>query len=147
MSRQDVAIKTPDGEARAFVFTPDSGAGPWPAVIFYMDALAIRPALFEMGERLASNGYYVLLPDMFWRLGGYEPMDAKRVFAEPEKMQEVFTKYMGSSDPERAMRDTGGFLDWLSKQPKAKADKVGVMGYCWGGGMALRAAAAATRSG
>ena len=54
--------------ARLFSFKPD-GAGPWPAVIFYMDAPAIRPAMFQMSQRLADHGYFVLLPDMFWRVG------------------------------------------------------------------------------
>ena len=105
MSRQDVTIPVADGEARAFVFTPDHGQGPWPTVLFFMDGPAIRPALFEMAERLASNGYYVLLPDLFWRLGPYEPLEPKVVFADPEKRQEFFTKYMGSTNPEKAMRD------------------------------------------
>ena len=82
MSRQDVSIATPDGEARAFVFTPGHGQGPWPTVLFYMDGIAIREALFEMAERLAAHGYYVLLPDMFWRLGPYPPLDPKKVFAD-----------------------------------------------------------------
>jgi carboxymethylenebutenolidase len=64
--KTDVSISMPDGDARAFVFTPNSGSGPWPATILYMDAPAIRPAMFEMGERLAQAGYYVLLPDVFW---------------------------------------------------------------------------------
>jgi carboxymethylenebutenolidase len=55
MSGTEVSIPTPDGNARAFVFTP-KGQGPWPAVILYMDAIAIRPALFEMAERLADGG-------------------------------------------------------------------------------------------
>ncbi len=54
MSRTQVALPTPDGDARAFLFKPDSGSGPWPAAIIAMDAPAIRPALFEMGERLAA---------------------------------------------------------------------------------------------
>jgi carboxymethylenebutenolidase len=140
MSRQEVAIPTQDGEARAYVFTPDQGSGPWPTVLFYMDGPAIRPALFEMAERLASNGYYVLLPDMFWRLGPYEPLDPKVVFADPAKRQEFFTKFMGSTNPEKGMRDTAAFLAWLDKQPQAKADRIGVTGYCMGGTMAIRAA-------
>lgn len=140
MSRQDVKIPTPDGEAQAYVFTPDQGSGPWPTVLFYMDALAIRPTLFEMAERLASNGYYVLLPDMFWRLGGYEPLVPKEVFADQAKMGELFGKFMSSTNPEKAMRDTGAFLDWLATQPQAKADKIGVTGYCMGGALAIRAA-------
>ena len=140
MSRQDVRIPSPDGEIRAFAFTPDQGAGPWPAVILYPDALAIRPAMFEMAARLASNGYYVLLPDMFWRLGPYEPMVPAQVFSDPARRERLATTVMPAAKPENAMRDTGVFLDWLASQPQAKADKVGTTGYCMGGQISLRAA-------
>jgi len=141
MTQTEVKIPTPDGEARAYTFTPE-GAGPWPAVIFYMDAPAIRPALFQMSERLASHGYYVLLPDMFWRAGPYEPINLKEVMKDEETRRAVFGKFMASTDPEKSTRDTGAFLDWLSKQPQVKGDKVGCTGYCMGGGLALRAAGA-----
>jgi carboxymethylenebutenolidase len=140
MSQQDVTIPTADGDARAFVFTPDAGDGPWPAAIIFMDAPAIRPALFEMGERLAQAGYYVLLPDMFWRAGPYPPLDIAAARAGDPTQQALFAKLRASTDNDRATRDTKAFLDWLSRQPKAKADKVGVTGYCMGGGIALRAA-------
>lgn len=139
MTQTEVKIPTPDGDARAYTFTP-AGNGPWPAVIFYMDAPAIRPALFQMCERLAAHGYFVLLPDMFWRAGPYEPIDLKSVMASEEKRREVFGKLMASTDPERSTRDTGAFLDWLAKQPQVKGEKVGVTGYCMGAGLALRAA-------
>jgi carboxymethylenebutenolidase len=137
---KQLSIPTPDGDARAYSFTPASGPGPWPAVIFYMDAPAIRPALFQMAQRLADHGYFVVMPDMFWRVGPYEPMDAKALFADPEKRKELFGKFMTSTDPEKAMRDTGAVLDWLSHQPDVAGEKVGATGYCMGGGMALRAA-------
>jgi carboxymethylenebutenolidase len=139
MTQTEVTVPMPDGEARAYAFTPD-GQGPWPAVIFYMDAPAIRPALFDMCERLAGHGYFVLLPDMFWRAGPYEPIDIKSVFASEEKRREVFGKLMSSTDPERSTRDTGAFLDWLAKQPQVEGTRVGVTGYCMGAGLALRAA-------
>lgn len=139
MSRTDISIATPDGDARAFVFKPE-GDGPWPAVIFYMDAPAIRPAMFEMSQRLADHGYYVLLPDMFWRAGPYEPIDIAKVFKDEASRREVFGKLMGSTNPELQMRDTGAFLDFLAQQPEVKGDKVGMTGYCMGGGIALRAA-------
>jgi carboxymethylenebutenolidase len=139
MSGTEVSISTPDGNARAFVFTPE-GQGPWPAVIVYMDAIAIRPALFEMAERLADRGYYVLLPDMFWRAGDYAQVDAKRVFTDEALRAELFTKLMPSTDPEKSMRDTGAFLAWIAAQPLAKPGAVGVTGYCMGAGVALRAA-------
>jgi carboxymethylenebutenolidase len=139
MSQTEVSIATPDGDARAFVFQP-TGEGPWPAVIFFMDAPAIRPALFQMCERLAENGYYVLLPDMFWRIGPYAPINLREAMKDDESRRAVFGKMMASTDPEKSTRDTGAFLAWLSKQPQVKGDKVGCTGYCMGGGLALRAA-------
>ncbi|HEY2178422.1 MAG TPA: dienelactone hydrolase family protein [Caulobacteraceae bacterium] len=140
MSKTEVAIPTPDGEARAFVFKPDHGEGPWPAVIFFMDAPAIRPALFEMSQRLADHGYYVLLPDMFWRAGPYAPIDLKTAMASEEARREIFGRLMASTDPEKSTRDTGAFLAWLSGQSEVRGDKVGVTGYCMGAALALRAA-------
>lgn len=138
--KTDVTIPMADGDARAFVFTPDTGAGPWPTAILYMDAPAIRPAMFEMGERLAQAGYYVLLPDVFWRAGPYRPLDiVKARGGDPEEVA-LFQKLRGSTDATRQMSDTKAYLEWLSHQPQAKADRVGVTGYCMGGGIALRAA-------
>jgi len=140
MSRTEIALKTDDGDARAFVFKPDEGKGPWPGVIFFMDAPAIRPAMFEMCERLASNGYYVLLPDMFWRAGPYEPINIAAVFGDEAKRREVFGKLMSSTDAAKANTDTKACLDFLAQQPDVAGTKVGVTGYCMGGGLALRAA-------
>jgi carboxymethylenebutenolidase len=139
MAMQEVSIPTPDGAARAFTFTPD-GDGLWPAVIFFMDAPAIRPALFQMAERLASHGYFVLLPDMFWRAGDYGPIDIKRVFNDEAARRDLFGRLMGSTNPEKSMRDTGAFIAWLDHQPGADTRKIGCTGYCMGAAMALRAA-------
>lgn len=136
---QEVAIPTPDGAARAFTFHPE-GAGPWPGVIFFMDAPAIRPALFEMCERLASHGYFVLLPDMFWRAGPYEPINIAEVFKDEEARRARFARFMGSTDTAKGTADTGAFLDWMAAQPQVRSGKVGVTGYCMGCGLALRAA-------
>ncbi len=138
--KRDVTIPTPDGEARAFVFTPSEGRGPWPAVIMYMDAPAIRPALFEMGERLAEAGYYVLLPDLFWRAGPYSPPSMAKLRAGDQEEAANFAKLRASTGAERQMTDTRACLDWLSRQSEVKAGRVGVTGYCMGGSAALRAA-------
>jgi carboxymethylenebutenolidase len=138
--KTDVSIPTPEGDARAFVFTPNQGEGPWPATILYMDAPAIRPAMFEMGERLAEAGYYVLLPDVFWRAGPYPPLDIAKARAGDPEMGALFAKLRASTDAEKQMADTKAYLDWLARQPQAKADRVGVTGYCMGGGIAIRAA-------
>jgi carboxymethylenebutenolidase len=105
-----------------------------------MDAPAIRPALFEMSERLAQAGYYVVLPDLFWRAGPYPPLDIAAARAGDPTQQALFAKLRASTDNERAMRDAKAVLDWLPSQPQAKPGKVGVTGYCMGGAIALRAA-------
>ena len=79
MNQEQVSIRTQDGECPSHVFTP-SGTDRHPAVIFYMDGLGIRPTIFEMGERLADHGYVVLVPDLFYRAGPYEPLEPKKVF-------------------------------------------------------------------
>lgn len=143
----EVSILMPDGEARAFVFMPDAsapegGPGPWPVAILYMDAPAIRPAMFEMGERLAQAGYYVFLPDFFWRTGPYPPLDiVKARGGDPEQVA-LFQKLRASTDARRLIADTAVWLDWIDAQPQAKRGKIGVTGYCMGGGFALRAAGA-----
>ena len=104
---REVAIPTPDGDARSYVFTPKEGNGPWPAVIFFMDAPAIRPALFDMSQRLADHGYCVLLPDMFWRAGPYEPINIAEAFAGDEARRAAFAKLRGSTDNERSSREIG----------------------------------------
>jgi carboxymethylenebutenolidase len=139
MSRTEVTLKTDDGDARAFAFKPDTGAGPWPGVIFYFDAPAIRPALFEMCERLASNGYYVLLPDLFWRAGPYEPIDRSAPMDEAVR-RERSAKLGGSTDNAKAKTDTKACLEFLARQPEVAGPRVGVTGYCMGGSMALNAA-------
>lgn len=138
--REDISIPTAEGAMRAFAFTPDAGSGPWPAAIIFMDAPAIRPALFDMGERLAKAGYYVLLPDLFWRAGPYPPLDIVKARGGDPEMVALFQKLRGSTSVEKQMADAAACLDYLAKAPKADARKVGVTGYCMGGGIALRAA-------
>jgi carboxymethylenebutenolidase len=134
-----IDLATEDGTCPAYVFRP-AGTGPWPAVLFFMDGLGIRPALFEMAERLAAHGYYVLLPDLYYRSGPYAPMDAKRVFTDPALRQALFQDYIGKLGQANAMRDTRAALGFLASQPEVKAGKLGATGYCMGGGLALAAA-------
>lgn len=139
MPPEKIAITTDDGTCPAHVFQPQDN-GPWPAVLFFMDGIGIRPALFEMAEKMASAGYYVLLPDLFYRGGPYEPMDAKKVFVDPELRAALMKKLTGLVSIELTMRDTRAFLAHLESQPQVRPGKVGVTGYCMGGRMALAAA-------
>ena len=134
-----IEIKTRDGLCPSYVFRPE-GKGPWPGVLFFMDGPGIRPAVFEMGERLADNGYLVLMPDLFYRSGPYEPTDPKAVFGDLEKRTAFIAKHFGPANASNVMSDAGYFLDWLDASPEVKKGGVGITGYCMGGRLALYAA-------
>jgi len=105
-----------------------------------MDGLGIRPAMLELGERLATYGYYVLLPDLFYRSGPYEPMDPHTVFTDPEKRKVLMEKYFAHATQANIMSDTGAFLEYLTAQPEMSSGGIGTTGYCMGGLMSLTAA-------
>jgi carboxymethylenebutenolidase len=138
MSREQVEIRTDDGPCRTCVFKPD-GTGRWPAVIFYMDGLGIRPVLYDMCERIARDGYVVLLPDMFHRAGPYEPLAPKAVFAMGD-VRKALAHLFASTDNERAAQDTAAFLSYLDSRSDVLGRKVGTTGYCMGGAMSMFAA-------
>jgi carboxymethylenebutenolidase len=140
VARQDVSISTGDGECRTSVFTPGDGAGSWPAAIFFMDGLGIRPVLFEMAQRLADAGYVVLLPDLFYRVGPYEPLDVKEVFASGD-VRAALAPFLGSTDNRRAAEDAGAFLAYLESRDDVAGAGVGTTGYCMGGAISLTVAA------
>jgi carboxymethylenebutenolidase len=134
-----VEIKTKDGACPSDVFRP-VGRGPWPAVLAFMDGVGIRPAMLEIGERLATSGYFVLLPDLFYRSGPYEPMNAHTVFTDPEQRKVLMEKFFAHATPANIMSDTGAFLDYLAGQHDVKPGGIGTTGYCMGGLMSLTAA-------
>src|SRR5580658_10406050 len=125
--------------ADSHVFHPD-GPGTWPAVIFFMDGLGIRPELHAMARRLAAAGYYVLQPNLFYRAGRSPVVDAVKVFADKEEMGKLLG-LIQKLTPELVVRDAGAWLQFLSQQPQVKGGKVGAVGYCMGGAIVLRAAA------
>jgi carboxymethylenebutenolidase len=141
MPRAEVTIKTRDGNCPASVFTPASKVGPWPAVIFFMDGLGIRPAMWEMGQRLADGGYLVLLPDLYYRQGSYPPKNPRQVLADPKLMGELM-KLVTSLDRDRKVSDAGAFIEFLSSRPDVKGNRFGSTGYCMGGNCSLTAAGA-----
>ena len=134
-----INIATRDGRCPCHVYRP-AGAGPWPAVLVFMDGLGIRPALFELGERLAGHGYFVLLPDLYYRSGPYQPMDARAIFGDPALRKMLADKVRVHTTLSNVMSDAGAFLDALAAQPDVKPGRIGVTGYCMGGSMALAAA-------
>ena len=138
MPNEQVTIRTRDGDCLSHVMIPASGR-PWPGVIFYMDAGGIRPAMLDMAQQLAEGGYVVLLPDLFYRYGPYGPFVPKEVFAGD--FRAVLGPLMTTTGNDRAAEDTEAFLAYLDTRNDVAHRKVGAVGFCMGGGMALAAAA------
>ena len=136
---ETIEIKTEDGRCPTFTFAPSSG-GPWPAVILYMDGIGMRPALHSIAQRLADHGYFVLLPDLFYRAGPYEAPVPAALFGDPAVRQAHFLKFMPVGQPPLIMRDTRSFLDVLSARAEVLQPKIGTTGYCMGGALSLLAA-------
>jgi carboxymethylenebutenolidase len=137
MADEQIAIRTADGECPTHVLTP-KGGGSGPGVIFYMDGLGIRPTLVQMAQRLADAGYVVLLPDLFYRFGPYASLDPKEVFKGD--FRAMVGPMMATTDNAKAAQDTAAFLAYLASRLDVKGSKVGTVGFCMGGGMALTAA-------
>lgn len=135
---EQVTIQTKDGQCPTHVFTP-AGTGPWPAAIFYMDGIGIRPTLFAMAQRLADAGYVVLLPDLYYRMGPYEPFVPQEVFASGDPLS-VIGEHFRSTSSRLAAEDTKAYLAYLDTRDDVVPGKVGLTGYCMGGGMAITAA-------
>jgi carboxymethylenebutenolidase len=134
-----VEIRTADGMCPCHVYRP-TGAGPWPAALVFMDGLGIRPAMLEVGERLATHGYFVLLPDLFYRSGPYEPMNPHTVFANSAERKVLSEKFLARATQANIMSDTRAFLETLAAEPDVKPGGIGTVGYCMGGLMSLTAA-------
>ena len=137
MKHEQVTVRTRDGQCPLHVFTPD-GAGPWPAVIVYMDAGGIRPVLMQVGERIAAAGYVVLVPDLFYRYGPYGPLNPKEVFAGD--FRAVIGPLMATTNNTKAAQDTEALLAHLDTRSDVASGKIGTVGFCMGGGMAITAA-------
>ena len=132
----DVNVKTPDGEADSYFVHPSSGTAP--AVLLWPDIFGLRPAMRQMGKRLAESGYSVLVVNPFYRqkkspvapAGGATPI------------QEVMPLARALNETTH-MTDAKAFIGWLDMQSSvAKNRKVGTQGYCMGGPIAFRTAAA-----
>jgi carboxymethylenebutenolidase len=138
MSYETLSVRAKDGDCPVYVFTP-KGTGPWPATIFFMDGLGIRPILFEMAQRLADGGYVVLLPDLYYRAGPYEPLDPKAVFASNDVRGAIGHLYSTTGNI-KAAQDTEAFLALIDSRKDVKGTKIGTTGYCMGGGISLTVA-------
>jgi carboxymethylenebutenolidase len=142
MSEARIEARIDSGVADARLFRPDVGSGPWPLVVFFMDAFGLRPALTGMAARLAQRGYAVLQPNLYWRLGPLEPLDPARAFQDPEERRRLM-ELVASVDPARAVSEARVLAERAAESSSGSvhADRVGVVGYCMGGRIAFVSAA------
>lgn len=141
VTEQDVTIKTSDGNADAVLFTPKK-AGEFPAVLMWPDIMGLRPAFRDMGRRLAADGYVVLVPNPFYRSRKAPVMEGPIDFNNPAT-SDVLTGYRKAMSDAGIDSDARAYLAFLDTQPKTnKRARAGVQGYCMGGTLSFRAAAA-----
>lgn len=134
-----IDLKTADGEMETFICHPERG-GPHPAVLFLMDAPGIRDELYDMARRLAAVGYYVLLPNLYYRAGKdtkYGPDVLDKESDDHARMRAVRTKM--TIPP--VMQDIADMLAYIDAEDAAKPGPVGTHGYCMSGPYSLAAAA------
>jgi carboxymethylenebutenolidase len=139
MREDTIDLKTAAGEMQTFVCRPERG-GPYPAIFLLMDAPGIREELRDMVRRLASAGYYVLLPNLYYRAGRdtqYGPDVLIKGSAEHTRMRAVRTKM--TIPP--VMEDVADMFSYIDTQSEVKPGAVGCHGYCMSGPYALASAA------
>lgn len=138
MIDQQIEIPTKDGRVTTFISHPERG-GPFPVIIFYMDAPGIREELRDMARRLATSGYYVMLPNMYYRAGVMElgPIPPE----EDDPLRKRMFELMFSLTIPLVQQDTKALLDFAATQDAASKGKIGCVGYCMSGQHAISAAA------
>jgi carboxymethylenebutenolidase len=137
MIERQLDIATKDGKTTTFIVHPDRG-GPHPVIVFLMDAPAIREELRDMARRFATSGYYVMLPNLYYRSGVMElgPLPADPNTPERKRMSEL----MGTLSIPMVLDDVEAMLAFADADTAANAKVVGTVGYCMSGRFAVSAA-------
>jgi carboxymethylenebutenolidase len=138
---QDVTVTTADGSCDAVLYHP-AGQGQWPAVLIWPDIMGLRPAFRDMGRRLSEQGYVVLVPNPFYRSAKAPVIGDNFDFGNTEQRARL-TGYRNAMTDSGVASDAKAYLAFLDAQPQtAKGKKAGVQGYCMGGSLSFRTAAA-----
>lgn len=130
MIEREIQIETADGTMPTFEFHPEEG-GPYPVVLYLMDAPSIRPALKDMASRLASAGYYVLLPFLYYRKTPY------REFGSSDEDMHLRRELMQSVTREGIIPDAEALLAHAATNDKAADGKIGAVGFCMSGPLVM----------
>jgi len=139
MKERRIELQRDEGVLDGRFFTPE-GDGPWPLVVFYMDAFGLRPALTDMAERLTKAGYAVLQPNLYWRAGAFEPFEPSKTFTDPDERTRIMAM-IGAVQVEQVAADTVALVDEAASAGRVRADRFGCVGYCMGGRIAFCMAA------
>ena len=138
MIEQTVDIPTKAGATTTFIAHPERD-GAHPVVLFFMDAPAIREELRDMARRIATAGYYVMLPNLYYRSGVMELGDLPKL-PEAESRARMF-ELMGSLSIPLVMDDGDALLEFADRDPAASKGKIATVGYCMSGQYAISFAA------
>jgi carboxymethylenebutenolidase len=135
-----VEVATPDGACDAFFVHPAEGAHP--GVVLWPDAIGLREVKKDMARRLANDGYAVLVINPYYR-NTRAPLDVTFDDFRTEEGRRKIMPLMGGITPENTMRDAKAFVAWLDGQAAVDTARgIGTQGYCMGGALAVRTAAA-----
>jgi carboxymethylenebutenolidase len=137
MCETEIRVHTPDGEMRTFVAHPEE-EGPYPVAIVYMDAPGYREAVKQNARRFAADGYYVVVPDLFYRAGEVWFDRSQMTDEDRERMMSL----VRSIDPDAVLADTEAVFEAIADDPAAAKGPSVCVGYCMGARLALHAAAA-----
>jgi len=143
MPAKTLQVPTADGQADAFAAFPDDGKR-HPGVLLYSDAFGVRPALRAIARELAGHGYYVLVPNFYYRHGPAPVTELPEHIGEdirPAVMARLMP-LVEAHTTERILRDADAYLRFLAAQPEVSAGPAAVIGYCIGAALAMRTAAA-----
>jgi carboxymethylenebutenolidase len=141
MKETDIEIKMADGVCDAVLFEAEDGIKR-PGAIHYPDIVGIRPSHRQMCKELAAVGYTVLMPNPFYRTARTPVFDFKPDFGGDPRTLKRFGELAGPLTPEAMESDASTYINYLATLPSVSAARIGVVGYCFTGAMALRTASA-----
>lgn len=140
MNGARIQIQAADGTIPCRTYHPPIGeARAWPAVVYLMDGMGIRPTLLGAAEKLAAQGFYVLVPDLYYRGSPYAPFDHSTLQDDPVEQKRIMGLVKLVTN-DGVMRDLQAFFEFFERQPEVAGRRVGCVGYCMGGPLALYAA-------
>jgi len=138
-----IEIQAPAGRAEAIVARPSAGNGPFPGVIFYMDAFGLRPRIQEMAQRIADWGYVVLAPNVFYREGTVAELAPEGDMSTQEGREaagKAAFPRVGRLTPDKALPDIDAWVSALAALDDVAPGPIGTTGYCMGARLAVRTA-------